>query len=232
MERVLIFGATPEGRSRARMLRQRQRQVVVSVATEFEKEQLPVGINCHVGRLDREAMLAYIRQVAPNRVVDATHPYAVAASANIQDCCQALHIPCERIQFPPNDEAWRESVEWCATADQVVRAIQRTQGNVLLGIGKEPVDTVGRILNRERLYPRVIPTAKAVEDLQSAGFLQQNIIAMEGPFSKALTMALFDEKQISVVAVKDATNSTYLHEMVIPALERGMHVIMFGSNDA
>ncbi len=230
MERVLIFGGTPESRSIARMMRQRGRQVVISVTTEYERTLLPVGMICNVGKLDADAMLTYIREVAPNRVIDATHPYAVAASANIAWCTRELGLPCERVQFENIEEAWRDAVEWCANPDEVVRAISRTEGNVLLGIGKEPLDTVGRLLDRTRLYPRVSATVDALADLHKAGFLQKNIIAMDGPFSKHLTMALFDEKDIAVVAVKDATNSTYLHEMVIPALERGMHVIMFGEN--
>jgi hypothetical protein len=39
---------------------------------------------------------------------------------------------------------------------------------------------------------------------------------------------LFDEKNITSVVVRDATDKSYLHEMVIPALERGFHVIMYG----
>jgi precorrin-6x reductase len=51
---------------------------------------------------------------------------------------------------------------------------------------------------------------------------------MEAPFSKTLTMALFDDKKITSVVVRDATDKSYLHEMVVPALERGYHVIMYG----
>ncbi len=230
MERVLIFGGTPEGRSIARMMRQRGRQVAISVTTEYERSLLPVGMMCNVGKLDADAMRAYIREVAPNRVIDATHPYAVLASANIDLVTAELHIPCEHVQFPDDPEAWRKAVEWCATPEEIIRAISRTEGNVLLGIGREPVDTLGRVLDRSRLYPRVSASLEAVTNCHKAGFLQKNIIAMDGPFSRRLTMALFDEKNITVVAVKDATNSSYLNEMVIPALERGMHVIMFGEN--
>ena len=76
MEKVLIFGSTPESRDMARMLRRRGRQVVVSVVSECGHSLLPVGMVCHVGRLDAKAMLDFVRQEAPNRIVDATHPYA------------------------------------------------------------------------------------------------------------------------------------------------------------
>ena len=232
MERVLIFGATPEARNAAQALRHRGRQVMFSVITEYEREKLPVGSVCHVGRLNAEAMLAFVREVNPRSIIDATHPYAVIANRNIQQCADALGIHYERVTFQQIDTAWRDAVEWCETPGAIITAIQRTEGNVLLGIGHAPIDLVGRQLDRSRLYPRIAPTVEAITACHAAGFLQQNIIAMDGPFSKALTTAFLDEKNFTVVAVKDATDSDYLHEMVIPALERGMHVIMFGRKDA
>ncbi len=79
-----------------------------------------------------------------------------------------------------------------------------------------------------RLLPRVTPTPEAVAACLELGYLQSNIIAMDGPFSRELTMALFDDKNITGVVVRDATDKSYLHEMVVPALERGVHVVMYG----
>ena len=228
MERVLIFGGTPESRQTARMLRQRGRQVVISVTTEYYRQLLPPGTLCHVGRLDAAAMLTYIREVNPHRVVDATHPYAVVASQNILRCCEQLGVPCERVHFANQENAWRDAMEWVATPEEVVRALRRETCNVLLGIGRDSLMDCGMRAEMSRLYPRIAPTPEAVAACLEIGFPPENIIAMQGPFSKALTMALFDETDIHAVVVRDATDSDYLHEMVIPALERGAHVIMYG----
>lgn len=229
MERVLIFGNTPESRSKARMLRQRGRQVVMSVTTEYARQLLPPGTLCHVGRLDLDAMMAYIREVAPNRIVDATHPYAVAASQNILACARHLNIPCEQVHFDNIEEAWREGVEWVYTPEDMIKAIQRETCNVLLGIGRDEIRDFGLPVDMHRLYPRIAPIPESVAACLALGFPADNIIAMQAPFSQTLTMALFDEKNIGAVVVRDATGTDYLHDMVIPALERGAHVIMFGS---
>lgn len=231
MERVLIFGGTPESRKAARMLRQRGRQVVLSVTTEYARQQLPPGTLCHVGRLDAEAMLAYIREVAPHRIIDATHPYAVVASQNIRHCAQELGIPYEQVHFTNIEEAWREGVEWVYTPEEMIAAIQRETCNVLLGIGRDAIRDFGLPVDMHRLYPRIAPIAESVAACLALGFPAENIIAMQAPFSKTLTMALFDEKNIGAVVVRDATGSDYLHDMVIPALERGAHVIMFGKKE-
>ena len=228
MERVLIFGNTKEARDIATTLRRRGRQIVFSVVSEYAKSLLPLGTNCRVGRLDGEEMLAFIRQTNPHRVIDATHPYAVLASQNIRQCCDALSIGYERIHFTDIHNAWRDAVEWVDSHEKLFAAVTREKGNMLLGIGRDPVLPIPPEVDPARLYARITPTPESVAACLNAGFLKSNIIAMDGPFSKTLTMALFDDKNITSVVVRDATDKSYLHEMVVPALERGYHVIMYG----
>lgn len=212
----------------AAMLRRRGRQVMFSVVSEYAKSLLPLGTMCHVGRLNGEEMLTFIRENNPHRIVDATHPYAVLASQNIRQCCDALNIAYERVHFNDIDNAWRDAVEWVDSHEALVAAIQREKGNMLLGIGRDPLLQIPLDTDMSRLYPRITPTPEAVAHCLELGYPKGNIIAMDGPFSKMLTMALFDEKDITSVVVRDATDKSYLHEMVVPALERGFHVIMYG----
>ena len=228
MERVLIFGNTPESRSTARMLRQRGRQVVMSVTSEYARSLLPPGTICHVGKTNAEEMLALAREIAPHRIVDATHPYAITAQENIRHTAERLGIPCERVHFDNIQDAWRDSVEWVDTHEAIIAAIRREKGNMLLGIGRDPLLPIPLDTDMTRLFPRVTPTPEAVAACLQLGYPRQNIIAMDGPFSRELTMALFDDKSITGVIVRDATDKSYLHEMVVPALERGVHVVMYG----
>jgi len=99
---------------------------------------------------------------------------------------------------------------------------------MLLGIGRDPLLPIPLDTNMTRLFPRITPTPEAVAACLELGYPKGNIIAMDGPFSKELTMALFDDKKITGVVVRDATDKSYLHEMVVPALERGIHVVMYG----
>lgn len=228
MERVLIFGNTPESRQTARMLRQRGRQVVMSVTSEYARSLLPPGTMCHVGKLNETGMLQLVREIAPHRIVDATHPYAIAAQENIRRAAEEMGIPCERVHFDNIENAWRDSVEWVDTPEALIAAILREKGNMLLGIGRDPLLPIPLDTDMARLFPRITPTPEAVAACLELGYPKGNIIAMDGPFSRELTMALFDDKAITGVVVRDATDKSYLHEMVVPALERGVHVIMCG----
>ena len=111
---------------------------------------------------------------------------------------------------------------------QEIAALILEKGNMLLGIGRDPILPIPLETDMSRLFPRITPTPETVAKCLELVYDKQNIIAMDGPFSKTLTMALFDDKNITAVVVRDATDKSYLYEMVVPALERGFHVIMYG----
>lgn len=228
MERVLIFGNTKEGLEEAATLRRRGKQIVFSVVSEYGRSLLPLGSMCHVGRLDYQAMLDFVRKVNPQRIVDASHPYAVLASQNVRQCAETLNIPYERIRFSDLDNAWRDAVEWVDSHESLLAAITREKGNMLLSIDSAPLLPMPLETDMHRLYPRIAPVPDNVARCLELGYLRSNIIAMDGPFSRAMTTALFDEKNITGVVVSDTADRSYLHELVLPALEQGFHVIMYG----
>ena len=228
MERVLIFGDTPESRSIAKMLRQRGRQVVISVTSEYSRSLLPPGTMCHVGKLDADAMRRLIREIAPHRIIDATHPYAILARQNIEKAARELGLPCDRVHFSNIEDAWRDSVEWAATHEALIGAIQREKGNMLLCIGHDPLLPLPADADMNRLYPCILPVPETVAACLAMGYPMTNIIAMNSPYSRTLTVALYEDKNIASVVIRDATDKSYLHDMVVPALELGIHVVMYG----
>ena len=56
--------------------------------------------------------------------------------------------------------------------------------------------------------------------------VQSHIIAMQGPFSRALNAALYDQLHIRVMVSKDSGQPGGVADKVLPALERGIDVIM------
>ena len=84
---------------------------LVSVTSEYARQFLPEGAACHIGAMDEAAMKAWIAAERPERVIDATHPFAVRATQTIRACADALHIPYVRIERAADRrEDWRDAV--------------------------------------------------------------------------------------------------------------------------
>ena len=86
MKQILIFAGTTEGRQLIERLCQYHIQIHACVATEYGKEVLPQNkqITIHAQRMNGTQMEAFLTAHAFDCVVDATHPYAVEVTQNIQ----------------------------------------------------------------------------------------------------------------------------------------------------
>ena len=157
MVQTVIFGGTAEGREIASCMQSEGADVLVSVTSEYARSLLPDGMPCHVGALNREDMLTFLRTQAPQRVIDATHPFARLATQNIRACCSALGIPCERIERPQMEGNWRKYVEAVPDTQAAVKELKHTGGSILLTTGSNTVGEYAAVLDRNRLWVRVLP---------------------------------------------------------------------------
>lgn len=226
MANLLIFGGTTEGRQEAEAALERGDRVTVSVTSDYARALLPEGVMCHVGALDEQVMLAFVRDLAPDGIVDATHPFAAAVTRNIRDCAKTLGIPCRRITRAAGREDWKDAVTWADTPEEAAAMLKGLSGNVLLTTGSHTLGVYAAKCEAKRLYARVLPTPEAVDSCRQAGIPPSHVIAMQGPFSQALNGALYDQLAIAVMVAKASGDSGGVTDKVLPAIERGIHVIM------
>lgn len=224
--KTVLFGGTAEGRALAERLMRDTGELLVCVTSEYARALLPGEVNCRVGVLDEQAMLRLLADERPDRVIDATHPFAVRVTENIRRCCSRLGIACERVERSRGDHTWQECVEWVKDTAGAVKALERTQGNVLLTTGSHTLAKYAAALPAQRLYARVLPTSRVLSMCEELNLLPGHVIAMQGPFTAALNAALYDMLDIRAMVSKDSGAAGGVPEKVLPALERGIHVIM------
>jgi precorrin-6x reductase len=226
MSQIVVFGGTVEGRELAVWLHDRNETVTVSVTSEYARMLLPENMNCHVGVLDREQMICFLKETQANKVIDCTHPYAVRATENIRACCAQLNIPYERVSRPPSEGEWMHYVEHVEDSQKAAEALMRTEGNILLTTGSHTLDIYTNRADPARIWARVLPNMEALKLCAEANIPPSHIIAMQGPFSAAFNAALYDQLDIRVMVSKDSGAQGGVAEKVIPALERDIHVIL------
>ena len=226
MSKVVIFGGTAEGRERAEALLSQGEECLVCVTSPYARELLPRELPCHVGAMDFEKMRAFLSRVNPCRVIDATHPYALRATENIRTACRELGLPCERVLREREEGAWRQMAEHVKGPEEAARAAERVPGRILLTTGSHTLDVYAARIAPERLFVRVLPTVEALDLCRLAGIAPSHILAMQGPFSRELNGAVYDQYGISVLVTKDSGARGGVSGKVIPALERDIHVIL------
>ena len=97
---ILIFAGTTEGRQLAEYAVKEGIPCIVSAATEYGEELLENDLQLRKekhkkselrviqGRMDQQEMEAFFEKEQVGLVIDATHPFAVIVTENIQRACK------------------------------------------------------------------------------------------------------------------------------------------------
>lgn len=221
--RIVVFSGTTEGRDFSRAAAALGIAVTVSVATDLgaeEQGQAP-GITVHSGRLLPGAMAELLQGAA--LCVDATHPYAVEATKNIRAAANAARVEYHRLLRAASTLPAGSVV--LGSAAQAAQYLAATQGNVLLTTGaKELAAFAG--LDAARLYPRVLPTVAGITACEGAGIPHRNIIAMQGPFTLELNLALMQQFHIRYLVTKDGGSAGGFSEKAQAAAQSGAVLVV------
>lgn len=226
MKRVALFGGTAQGRELALDLQRAGLEVTVSVATGLGRDLQGTGggLRVRVGRMDAGEMETFLREGGFYAAVDATHPYAREVSQNLRAACEKLYIPC----YPLRRE--ETPLPGCIPAEdaaEAARLCETIPGNILLATGTKELPVFCREPGlSERLYPRVLPVAESLEACRREGIPPGRIVAMMGPFSHRLNLALMDQLDISVLVTKDGGEAGGMPEKLSAARERGAQVVV------
>ena len=199
---ILLFGGTSEGRELAEWLSGEGFGLTLCVATEYGASLVPElpGLEVHTGRLDRSGMEQLLAGGGFDRVVDATHPYAVEVTENLRAAAEAAGVPYLRLLRQSDGEDLCHKAENMTVAAEM---LERLPGNVLLTTGSKELDHFARPGLRERCFPRVLPMADSLERCLALGFPPRNIICMQGPFTREMNVATLHQFHIDTLVTKD-----------------------------
>lgn len=210
MKKVIIFGGTTEGRKLAETLEAAGVNCVYCVATEYGKEPVKesTSIKVHSGRLDSEGMVDLYEAEKPDAIVDATHPFAEIVKKEIETSLFKYQaVPFYRLardeeQIDYSNCTFFDSVQECA------KALKDTTGNIFLTTGSKELPVFCEDENlRDRIIARIIPNDESLEICKQQGLKGNQIVAMQGPFSKGMNIACLKEFNSDICVLKESGKS-------------------------
>jgi precorrin-6A/cobalt-precorrin-6A reductase len=180
-------------------------------------------------------------------LIDATHPYAVQATVNAIYSAKKTSVKYIRYERPSLDYSHVEGV-------RLVKSFKEA-GAVALGILKDNlnfykkegtlksgkkimpqkvmhlagVSTIKSVLEsvpKDQLVVRVLPNTTSIGQCQELGFSGENIVAMQGVFSKEFNKSLMKEYHAEVIISKESGHTGGVPDKIEAALELGLEVIL------
>lgn len=121
----------------------------------------------------------------------------------------------------------------CDSVVSAAKELEKIQGNILLLTGsKDLKEIMTEISDKSRVYARVLPNIESIAKCEEAGLRGKQIIAMQGPFSKDMNVALINEICASVILTKESGATGGLDEKLLAARECGIKVVMIESPES
>lgn len=249
--RALLLAGTTEGRVLAEYLAKEGCRAVVCVATEYGRDGLledtDIGdrLDIRVGRLDVNGMGILLREWNPGLVIDATHPFAAEATRNMKEACRGLAgvrlIRCLRDDSGELDGLAHGGFQGgadCAGAHSVVHVpdpekaaqwLALREGNILAATGSRDLAAYCKIGDyRERLYARILPSEESIRLCAGLGIRGRHIIAMQGPFSVEMNVALLREFNCRYLVTKASGKAGGVEEKLEAAARAGVTAVIVG----
>ncbi len=226
---IFLLAGTSDARRLAYEIKQAGYEVFVSVVTEsaaFELKRL--GLKVEVGRLTAEEMACFIRTSSIKALVDASHPFAEVASRNAISAAKDTNIPYFRYERVSQSfhyaklttvNSYEEAANLAATKKGV---IMLTTGSKTLQVFTEKLLGNADI----RLIARMLPRVDNLQKCEQLGFLQKDIIAIQGPFTKEFDLALYKQYGVTVMVTKESGKVGSVAEKIEAAKELGIEIIL------
>ena len=217
--RVLIIAGTPEASALAAACAGRgDLEVISSLAGRTRSPKAPPG-EVRIGGFGGAAGLRrFLEARQIDRVVDASHPFALEIGRHAGAACQAAGVPRLRLLRPP----WQrqEGDRWLEVAD-LAEAASR-----LPGLGRRAFVTVGhKGLDAFAGLEGVWFLIRTIEPPPAAPLAHAHWLQARGPFALEAELALLRAHAIDVLVVK-ASGGEATYAKLAAARHLGLPVLM------
>ena len=135
------------------------------------------------------------------KVIDATHPYAVEVTQNIHIACNELSI--KNIRVCRENNTADNYAKFFADTLSVTDYLNAKDGNILLTTGSKTAENFTKINGyQQRCVIRILPCEENIRHCRNLGF--ENIIAENPPFSAEDNINLIHQYNIKFLVTKDS----------------------------
>ncbi len=226
---IMMLSGTSDARQLALAIRDAGYDIFATVVTEHAAEQMAhVGIHAHVGRLTASQMIALMNEHKVKAIVDASHPFAEEASRQAMQAAERACVPYIRYERKESVITY-DRVTFVDSYEAAAQYAANKKGVVMLTTGSKTLPIFADMLlplPDVRLIARMLPRKDNMELCERLRFPQENIIAMQGPFTKQLDVAFMKHFGVTLLVTKESGRVGFVDEKIAAAQELGIETVV------
>ena len=177
--------------------------------------------------LTLEELVEVIKTNNISILIDATHPFAAIATHNAIESSNITGTKYLRFERPLEDFKENDLIhEVSSFKEAALKAEELTKSRILHLAGVSTLKPIIEKIDSSRLFARVLPSVDSIQKCINMGLKQENIIAMQGVFSKKFNKTLFEEYDISLIITKESGETGGTLSKISGAVELGIDVVL------
>lgn len=204
---ILVLGGTSDSLEICdRINKYKNLPYILSVTTSYGEDLArKYAKNVITGKLAKEDMINFIEQNNINKIIDATHPYAIEVSKNAIQCATELKIDYIRYERKSLIDSINYENKYIVNSIEDACKIAREKGrNIFIGTGSKNLPQIVDFIPDRNLIVRVLPTSDVILSCENLGLNADNIIAMKGPFNQSINEEFYKHYDIDIVVTKES----------------------------
>jgi len=184
-----------------------------------------------VGRLGVHEIADLISVNKIDLLVDATHPFASEASINAVKAAHNSRIKYMRyerpsIKIPKNENVIGVSSFHEAGITALKLMNENPDSRMMYLAGVTTLRQITEIIKPQLIVARILPVVYSIKKCMEIGIPNENIIAMQGTFSKEFNKAIMKEYATCVIITKESGESGGTPSKISAAVELKIPIIL------
>lgn len=225
---IALFSGTSEGRKITEELDKNNLRTLVFTSTGYGSSLVATSKNIRInsGPLSKDQIKKVFKEREIKKILDATHPYAKNISRNLIEVSYELDLPYYRYEREGYKIEKNNTTKIFPNYNEIIEYLKKTKGNVMLTIGSRNLKKFVVEIEKERIYPRILPLPNLIQDALDFGLSLKNIVGMQGPFSKEVNKALIESFNIKYIVTKNSGKEGGIKEKIEAAGETGVEILV------
>ena len=204
-----------------------QDNFIITVATDYGESEFS---NKYQGKLlkirfTEKSLIDFIKEKGVTKIIDTTHPYAKEITANAKNAAEICGIQYVDKVRSKDKFSLSSLTHVVSNYEEAVDFLKKMEfKNIFFTTGGNNIHLFSDFSDRS--WVRVLPYEKSIQKCVEAGFERSKIIAMQGPFSANLNIAICREIGADCVVSKNGGEGSGFKEKVDACLQLGINLLV------
>ncbi len=225
---VLILGGTTEALRMADELFDKGEEFIITVATEYgyRLSVQKFGERVIKVKFTEDSLRHFIHKKGIKKILDCTHPYADQISALAERVSKIESVKYIRYERRVDFSAEYEKIIFVKSLDEAAeRILELDLQRPLFTTGSKYLGFIDKLRQKE-VFVRVLPSEDSIRACLRAGIKPQNIIALHGPSSVQMNLAIIHQYRVDSLVSKRTGKEGGFMEKLEAAQQSGIWMIV------